>query len=149
MRSDLVSLPGSAFDLVGPRLSRFFSCIGLFGSASGRGDLQAELLWPPLISLGLLFRFSTHLSFTDYRFWVFRLALFSEPGLSELGQGLSGMFGIFPTPSPPLWLLASGGSPVVLDFPVLGWRNWSPGPELRSPLPVFPARWISTYQMIF
>jgi len=80
MRSDLVS-PARAGLLLGPRLSRFFSCVGLFESASGRGNLQAKLFWPPLIFLRLLFRSGTCLSFKDYWFWVIHLALSTGPGL--------------------------------------------------------------------
>jgi len=70
------------------------------------------------------------------------------PSVSPAGKNPSGMFGIFPTPSAPVWFWASGKSPALLDFPEVNGRTRLLRPERRSPLPMFPAPWLRLLQRL-
>jgi len=81
MSKNLISPTQASFDLVDPQLTEFFSCSNLSGTDFKRKDLQTKLFWPPLISLKLLIRPGTQLSFTDY--WLtFALLCLLDPVLS-------------------------------------------------------------------
>jgi len=73
----LFLLPRPAFDQVDLRLTKLFSCLSLSGRLPEKGP-PGRIVLVTINFSEVLVRSGTQLSFANYWFWVFRLALF-EP----------------------------------------------------------------------